>query len=231
METKTCIDCGVEKPLTAFHKCFSGRLTGNSEGYSERNPRGTVKNRCKSCYSVRERTRYFLDFVDAMGGKCECCGESDPRFLTLDHRNNDGNVHRKDGIQCQQIYRMARAEGYPRSRYAMLCFNCNCARAHRSSDGTCPHRSPESAEQYVARLRARLVLVGRKFVKKETGPRPWKSKEMMGKKYGADLTVEQVKRIKALKNSGRFQRDVAKEFGMSRQLIGMIWTGKRWADV
>src|ERR1700680_25084 len=130
IQTKVCCDCGLEKVLAAFHKCFSGKLTGNSEGYAERNPQGTVKNRCKNCYAQRFWKKARLNFYDAMGGKCECCGESDIRFLTLDHRNGDGGDHRKGGLQSQQIYLLARREGYPKSKYAILCYNCNCARSH-----------------------------------------------------------------------------------------------------
>src|SRR3990167_2513529 len=29
------------------------------------------------------------------GGRCACCGELEPKFLAIDHINNDGAVHRK----------------------------------------------------------------------------------------------------------------------------------------
>lgn len=226
--TKVCCDCGIEKPLKGFQKCFSGRLTGNSVGYEQRNPQGTVKNRCKSCYAARERIRYFLDFYDAMGGRCECCGETDVRFLTLDHRNGDGYEQRQT-LQCQQIYRLARKEGYPKDKYALLCWNCNCGRHHRVTDGVCPHRSAESSDEYVKRIRAKLVNVGQKSRKKETGPRPWKSKEMVGNKFAADLSADQVRSIREMQGQ-KSHREIGKEFGVSRQLVGMIVSGKRWAN-
>jgi hypothetical protein len=227
--TKRCHECGFEKPLSAFHKCFSGKLTGNKAGYDQRNPRGTVKNRCKQCYALRFWTKARLDFYEAMGEKCECCGEQDIRFLTLDHRNNDGNEHRKSGIQCQQIYLRARKEGYPKDKYALLCYNCNCAKAHRSKDGTCPHKSPESLQDVLLRMREQLRIVGQKYRAKETGPRPWKSIEMRGQKYAATkLTEEKAAAIRSLKSSGRLQKEVAAEFGIGRQMVGLIWSGQRW---
>jgi hypothetical protein len=225
--TKVCCDCLKEKTLKSFRTCFSGRRTGNRVGYELRNPAGTVTNRCKVCYSLRERTRYLLNFYDAMGGKCECCGESDIRFLTLDHRNGDGYQHRQDGFQCQQIYREARREGYPKDRYAILCWNCNCARTHKGR-GVCPHKSEESSEQSLLRMRQFIVVVGRKFRKKESGKRPWKSAEMVGNGYAKrKLTRDMVEEIKRLKSTGVTQRSVAIQFGVDRRMIGMIWLGKR----
>jgi hypothetical protein len=225
--TKVCCDCLKEKPLKSFRTCFSGRRTGNRVGYELRNPAGTVTNRCRSCYGLRERIRYQLEFYDAMGGKCECCGESDIRFLTLDHRNNDGNKHRET-LQCYQIYRQARKEGYPRDRYAIHCWNCNCGRAHKGRGGACPHKSSESSEQAVSRMRQFIALVGRKFRKKESGKRPWKSAEMVGNGYAKrKLTRDMVEEIKRLKSTGVTQRSVAIQFGVDRRMIGMIWLGKR----
>lgn len=81
-------------------------------------------------------------------------------------------------------------------------------------------------------MRETILIVGRKFRKKETGPRPWKSIEMKGQKYSATkLNLEKATAIKALKNSGRLQREVAKEFGVGRQLVGLIWLGKRWPEI
>lgn len=72
------------------------------------------------------------------GGKCACCGETNPVFLALDHIKGDGGNHRKvrtrDGILRDAFYR-------PDSeRYRILCHNCNMAYA---SFGTCPHVDPD----------------------------------------------------------------------------------------
>ena len=74
--------------------------------------------------------------LDALGHECSCCGEREVRFLTLDHINNDGARYRQMYNE-QQIYRMARREGWPKDKYQVLCMNCNFAKGHF---GICPHK-------------------------------------------------------------------------------------------
>ena len=77
------------------------------------------------------RTRLFKVY----GSVCACCGESEERFLTLDHKLNDGNHAREESKQIK-IMREAISEADPR-KYQVLCFNCNCARSQHN--GICPH--------------------------------------------------------------------------------------------
>jgi hypothetical protein len=81
--------------------------------------------------------------IDNLGGKCACCGETMREFLTVDHVNGDGSEHRKalsgnSRSSSIQIYREIRRLGYPRDRFRVLCFNCNCA---IGCWGYCPHTS------------------------------------------------------------------------------------------
>jgi hypothetical protein len=80
----------------------------------------------------RLKSRIFA----AMGGKCVCCGETEPMFLTLDHVQNDGYLVRK--VARHLIYRRAELEGLPKDRYQVLCWNCNAA---KGLFGSCPHTS------------------------------------------------------------------------------------------
>jgi DNA invertase Pin-like site-specific DNA recombinase len=80
-------------------------------------------------------------------------------------------------------------------------------------------------------MREQLRLVGQKYRKKETGPRPWKSIEIRGNKYAAELSDAKVREIKSLRFTGKLQRQVAKEFGIGRQMVGLIWSGKRWKEI
>jgi hypothetical protein len=93
----------------------------------------------------RRRRKLLLDAtVAAYGGKCQCsggCDESETLFLTIDHIFNDGASHRrrlgatsKAGVH---IYRELQKQGYPKDRYRLMCFNCNCGRARNK--GVCPH--------------------------------------------------------------------------------------------
>jgi len=131
METKVCNTCGKEKPITSFAVCFEG--TEIAEKYGEKR-----QNRCKNCYAERYRLKLKYDFITAYGGKCTCCGEDDFRFLTLDHVNNDGSLHRET-LQCQQIIAQARKQGFPQDKYTLLCFNCNSGRS--CNKGICPHKT------------------------------------------------------------------------------------------
>lgn len=75
--------------------------------------------------------------VDGYGGQCTCCGETDIRFLTIDHVHGDGNLHRRAvGGGNVNVYRWAIAEGFPDALQA-LCFNCNMGRQYNG--GICPH--------------------------------------------------------------------------------------------
>ena len=44
---------------------------------------------------TRYRHKLRADAIEAYGSKCSCCGESESRFLTFDHINNDGAEHRR----------------------------------------------------------------------------------------------------------------------------------------
>lgn len=70
--------------------------------------------------------------------KCDCCGEPDERFLTVEHENNDGAKHRKT---IGDIYAWLIRNKFPKG-FRILCFNCNCA---KGIYGECPHilESPE----------------------------------------------------------------------------------------
>lgn len=89
--------------------------------------------------AARKRWGVKLDTLKAYGGRCACCRESNPRFLTLDHVNKDGEKHRdavSNGSSGYVFYRKLRAAGYPNDPpLRVLCQSCNMA----SFSGRCPH--------------------------------------------------------------------------------------------
>ena len=87
----------------------------------------------------KSRAKLKAEAIAAFGGECECCKESNPGFLTIDHINNDGAKHRKTRTHSFSMWRVAKKEGYPRDKYRLLCWNCNCGRA--KNGGVCPHKS------------------------------------------------------------------------------------------
>jgi hypothetical protein len=95
---------------------------------------------CQKCRDASAARHHELKLkaFDAYGGcKCACpkCLENNVKLLTLDHINNDGNVHRK-AINARSVYRWLKTNNYPPG-YQVLCFNCNTGRS--LNGGICPH--------------------------------------------------------------------------------------------
>lgn len=105
------------------------------------NPGRISRTYCAACLEL-ERKEYAnlkQTVVLGYGGKCECCGETIPEFLTIDHKNNNGAKHRASGGAIgAKLYRFLIKNNFPRDEYQLLCFNCNCGR--QVNGGTCPHR-------------------------------------------------------------------------------------------
>lgn len=71
------------------------------------------------------RQRVKREVMTQYGGKCAVCGESELEFLVLDHINDDGGVHRKNGVSTGIVtYRWARDNGFP-DTFQVLCHNHN----------------------------------------------------------------------------------------------------------
>ncbi len=90
----------------------------------------------------KENKAYTLNIrqklIEGYGSRCECCGESEYMFLTIDHINNDGASERKQfSNNMNKFYRMLINSNYPRDNYRLLCYNCNCC---RGSYGKCYHQ-------------------------------------------------------------------------------------------
>ena len=78
METKVCSKCGIEKPLSEYHKNgFDAHGNQKFRGY------------CKTCANKREMERYWekRDLVDSQRTECIKCGEKRPHVLDFHHIN------------------------------------------------------------------------------------------------------------------------------------------------
>jgi hypothetical protein len=149
MPIKVCPICLEEKDYSKFRLNADGSIRGND---------------CTSCRAKKERAQLKLAFLEAFNSTCTCCGENDPRFLTLDHVNNDGNKHRET-LKEHQIMREAKNEGWPRAKYTCLCLNCNLGRS--VNGGICPHKC-KSKEEYKAELLKCDYRMGKEFVNHNT---------------------------------------------------------------
>jgi hypothetical protein len=143
-DLRICARCGESKPVADYHV--------------DRSRQDGLSIYCRPCAQVRnlesrtrhgderrerQRTRnreWREELIAAYGGKCVCCGESHPEFLTIDHVNGDGAAHRRT-IKTPNMTQWLRKAGYPQDGFRLLCFNCNCSRGFL---GYCPHEETTS---------------------------------------------------------------------------------------
>lgn len=91
-------------------------------------------------YGRRKHAETRRRCIVEYGGVCVCCGETDYKFLTLDHikdRREDPNGERiAGGRGGQPLYAWCIRNDFPPG-LRVLCYNCNCGRA--ANHGVCPH--------------------------------------------------------------------------------------------
>lgn len=136
--------------------CMNAYRKGRADYYNAKHREWTARNRDHLNAYNREwakkqdeeskarKREYNRDFarriqqqaIDAYGGFCACCGETERKFLQLDHMDNDGAAHRKK-INGVQLGSWLKRQGYPKG-FQVLCANCNFAK--HTNGGTCPHQ-------------------------------------------------------------------------------------------
>lgn len=125
------VDCGhpeselYRKPSGHIHHCRACR----------REARSWLTDEHKARKAARRR-RLKAAAVEAYGGECVCCGETAVAFLTIDHVDGGGAVHRRE-LSGGEIYPWLARNGYPKDGFQLLCWNCNAA---KHFEGTCPHQ-------------------------------------------------------------------------------------------
>lgn len=158
--TKTCSRCEQTLLISEFGTFIERRIGKSRGANSKLRPEGGrlyYNARCKSCarkatneYNRNNRalvTKHRRDSLyrlrdivyEHYGARCSCCGESEISFLTIDHMDNDGHLHRKrvNGNQFA-LYRSIINDGFP-DNLQVACYNCNCGRVR--NNGVCPHGS------------------------------------------------------------------------------------------
>jgi hypothetical protein len=123
-----CSQC-KRRPCVPGHYCDRCReyMKTKKEEYRHKWPQ----------YGKEERDRLRQDILDAYGSKCQCCGETQPEFLAVDHVNNDGARYRRYTSGGSGFYRWLRKHGFPTDNFQLLCMNCNWGKY--ICGGTCPH--------------------------------------------------------------------------------------------
>lgn len=87
-------------------------------------------------YRLKLKIEVFTHYSNGTP-KCTCCGETEIKFLSIDHINGGGGKHiRKIKRFGSSFYQWLKQYNYP-SGYQVLCMNCNFAKGHF---GECPHK-------------------------------------------------------------------------------------------
>jgi len=156
-----CKSCEQEKELARFQKmkggkfyfrkfcipCWSAERNGYQSAWREKNSDrlkiyDRIKYRKNPEYQAETRRRHYQKWkkvvFDHYGHECACCGESEPKFLTIDHADDNGAEHRKEVAPGSTLFRWLVDNGFPKS-FRILCFNCNSGRYHNG--GVCPHEA------------------------------------------------------------------------------------------
>jgi hypothetical protein len=117
------------KAQLAYRKAHAEEHREYRRNYYAANTAATKALNRKSYAKLR------AEWLVAYGSKCECCGETETAFLTIEHRNGGGNKHKKE-IKTNVIYWL-RKMGWPQEEFGILCFNCNMASSNKR---ICPHK-------------------------------------------------------------------------------------------
>lgn len=115
------------------------KIKGQCFRCAKPNPNG--KSLCDVClkYKYKNNPENKRRVLEAYGGRCVCCGEDNPIFLSIDHINNDGHKHRKTiGRSGSSLYKWLIERNFPKDNFQLLCFNCNLGK--RVNGGVCPHQ-------------------------------------------------------------------------------------------
>src|SRR3972149_2266120 len=87
------MDKDLKKQLKAEHKCVHCQRS-LPEGYSQESCMGCKRILKRAAAPGGWRWKMTVQVLDAYGWRCECCGEQEPMFLTIDHIEGGGNIHR-----------------------------------------------------------------------------------------------------------------------------------------
>ncbi len=139
---KYCSHCQKTKPVREFYnnRSMPDGLSYNCKPcHKASNTKSFIKHKQKRLESNRLRLQSLIqEFITAYGGVCECCGEVEWTFLTVDHMTLGSRRPHKSRGTLSMLYNLRR-RGWPREEYKLHCFNCNLGR-ERLPNRTCAHK-------------------------------------------------------------------------------------------
>jgi hypothetical protein len=91
---------------------------------------------CRAKLVRKSRLDLRMAIIAGYGGRCACCGESNPGFLTIDHIHGNGSELRRTTETGVLYWKLSR-EGFPKDNHRLYCMNCNWG-SYRNGN-QCPH--------------------------------------------------------------------------------------------
>ena len=145
-EIKLCIRCNKNKGAQGRPKCWTCYEKQRSPESIEKRRLNTIKRSIKwqklnrnhlNIWRKAHRFKIKQAVIEKYGGKCNCCGELNIGFLTMDHINTDGAARKKENVSEVNIFEHLNNKLVDLETYQVLCYNCNCGRY--INNGICPH--------------------------------------------------------------------------------------------
>lgn len=157
-----CGRCGITPTEDGYVTCLKCRATAREKKLKKQQvgvcyycPRQVILGLgyCEACRTkhLENQQRLKEEVFAAYGGfRCNCCGETERDFLTLDHINQDGAVHRRQigngrSTSGTTMYRWLKRNNFPEG-FQVLCYNCNCSRSKPINNGVCPHQKRHAVD-------------------------------------------------------------------------------------
>lgn len=130
VESGLCRRCGNTLEDVGYKTCEKC----NQKAYEQHKNSETIQASKKNYYKKLKDDAFL-----AYGGfRCNCCGESEPTFLCIDHVNGGGEEHRRNEVgRGRSIYGWLKKNNYP-TGFQVLCQNCNIGK--HLNGGTCLHQ-------------------------------------------------------------------------------------------
>lgn len=137
-QLKTCASCDKTKSIRFFRLNIKNvdSIQETCRDCQEKTDPDLEDRRIKNRRSKISTEKNRLRAIEALGGRCACCGQTEPNFLAIDHINKKGALERRNR-NSNRTWDLARYDGYPKDKYRLLCHNCNMAYGMRNC---CPHQ-------------------------------------------------------------------------------------------
>jgi hypothetical protein len=215
-------------------------------------------------YYNEYRCRLKFEVLSYYGGnppKCECCGEDFIEFLSIDHIDGGGSVHRKKIGGNSRLYNWLKKNNFPEG-FRVFCLNCNLSRGFW---GYCPHECGSKfrvIETISKRVQNAILTVAKDIFSKGIYPTMGMVAELSGtskqvvckyrKKFiltgewpcsirgyvhrgedhpNAVLDVVKVKKIKKMLYEGYSIKIISNKLGVNRTTIRDIKVGNTWKHI